>query len=218
MSYGNWNFDTAESIPALRMCDAVGHKCSNPNCHIQSYLVAGEGLIDPDFGALCWGCLACKNELEQTGLLVRRQSFQDLAKAAHLQQVADDEDRRVQSERSLAKRRIEMALGLFKEMGIKHDSATIDETLGIVTLDGVRFRGREIYGKCPRCGQEVLSERVDSLHDIGALLVKFQPSFNHEQYECLKLKDQSQFSVSTGKVLADALIAFLRDHRDDIPF
>lgn len=151
--------------------------------------------------------------------------FQELAKAAYLQLVAENENARVQSERRNAKRLIEAAINMLDDWGVDTSTAIVDEATGVVELDGARFRGRALLGECQKCGEEVESDAIHNLARCGELLTKFEPEFDHLQFSCPKRYDSDLEaqpvgeSTSTGQVLADALVAFLRDHgHNDAPF
>lgn len=150
--------------------------------------------------------------------------FQDLAKAAYAEDLVENEQAQQETKRRDIKRSLDDTLQLFTGLKIDHSKAVFDETTGTVTLDGVRFQGRQMYGKCPKCNEDALSSRLWSLEYIGQMLTTFEPANDHTFYQCPKRYDSDTEthpvgeSTSTGQVLANALVAFLRDHGHDGSF
>jgi hypothetical protein len=145
--------------------------------------------------------------------------FQDLAIQAYAEQVIENDQAQQESKRRDIKAHIKKTIELFDAMQVKHDAAQFDETTGVVTLDGVRFLGCRVYGKCPKCNGDALSSPVWSLGHIGRMLTDFEPDNDHAFYQCPKRYDSEiavhpaeNVSTSTAQVLADALAAFMRDH------
>lgn len=144
--------------------------------------------------------------------------FQELAKQAYAKKVTKNEQARQETNRRDIKRILDDTLQLFAELKIDHSKAMFDETSGVAVLDGVRFLGRRMYGKCPKCGEDALSDGLWGLENIGQMLTTFEPNNDHIFYQCPKRHDSDieahpiGESTSTSQVLADALVSFLRDH------
>lgn len=151
--------------------------------------------------------------------------FQELAKQAYAEELAETEQAQQETKRRDIQARIKETIEMLEKMKVKHDAAQFNETTGVVTLDDVRFLGRRMYGKCPKCGEDTLSTKLWSLEYIGQMLTTFEPDNDHTFYQCSKRHDDGMEaqpveneSASTGKVLADALMSFLRDHGYDTSF
>lgn len=145
--------------------------------------------------------------------------FRELAKQAHEKFIAENEQAHQEDKRRVAKESIDETMAMLKDFGADLDHATFDEVSGIVEIDGVRFQGRYMLGKCPHCGQEELSSSIWSLERIGQLLTNFEVDNGH-YWECPERPDRNEDQAkaeSVSKRLADALQSFLNTY-SEAPF
>lgn len=120
-------------------------------------------------------------------------TLRERAKAALMERQKETEEQERREERQALKQRVDALVAALAVAGgwLGDLAPTGDINEPTVVIDGVHFEGVRYYrsgsygyglvtvNNCPKCGQRTTGEFLNSLADLGELLVNFTPNQGH---------------------------------------